>query len=177
LISSPVGWAQFAQRGGIAGTVIDQSGAILPGVQVSLLDLSQNQSRQENADAAGHFEFDNLAAGQYQLTASMKGFKSEQSTAIAVTIGATSTYNFKLEPGSVNETITVSAEAGGLRLQPFAMDGSEHDLSEWQFAVSIRNGEWGEGSPYRPGGCQTGLLIKKPDGRSCCYNGLRPHRS
>lgn len=114
LIKGPSAWAQFAQRGGIAGTVSDQSGAILPGVQISLLDLAQNQTRQEKANAAGHFEFDNLAAGQYQLTASIKGFRTEQSTAVTVNIGETSTYNFKLQPGSVNETVTVSAEAAGL---------------------------------------------------------------
>ncbi len=63
------GWAQFAQRGGVAGTVFDQTRAVVPGAQIILLDLTQNQSRQATADAAGHFDFSNLTAGQFQLTA------------------------------------------------------------------------------------------------------------
>lgn len=112
-LSAPA-WAQFAQRGGLAGTVFDSSGAVVPGAQVTLTDLAQKQSRQIKADAAGHFEFDNLTAGLYQLTASLAGFKTETTEAITVNIGATSTYDFKLQPGSVQQSITVSAEAGGL---------------------------------------------------------------
>jgi hypothetical protein len=59
LLATATSRAQFAQRGGIAGTVFD---------------LAQNQCRQIKADAAGHFEFDNLAAGRYQLTAVHDGF-------------------------------------------------------------------------------------------------------
>ena len=56
LIATVAGWAQFAQRGGIEGTVFDPSGAIVPGAQITLLDTAQNQSRQITADAIGHFE-------------------------------------------------------------------------------------------------------------------------
>lgn len=106
--------AQFAQRGGLAGTVFDSSGAVVPGAQVTLLDLAQKQNRQIVADSAGHFEFDNLTAGQYQVTASHPGFKTETSQAVSVNIGTVATYDFKLQTGSVSETVTVSAESGGL---------------------------------------------------------------
>jgi hypothetical protein len=122
LLAAATAFAQFAQRGGIAGSVLDQSGAVLPGVQITLLDLAQNQSRQVKADAAGHFEFNDLAAGQYQLSASIKGFETAQSAPIEVNIGETSTYNFKLQPGSVNQTVTVSAQAGGLETDQVGID-------------------------------------------------------
>ena len=79
LLASANSWAQFAQRGGIAGTVYDLSGSVVPGAQVSLLDQAQNQGRQIKADAVGHYEFDNLTAGLYQLTASFQGFETEKS--------------------------------------------------------------------------------------------------
>jgi hypothetical protein len=107
-------WAQFAQRGGLAGTVFDSAGAVVPGAQVTLLDVAQKQTRQLTADGAGHFEFDNLTAGLYQLTATRAGFKTETTEAISVNIGAISTYDFKLQPGAVQQTVTVSAESGGL---------------------------------------------------------------
>lgn len=106
--------AQFAQRGGIGGTVFDQSGAVIPRVDITLLDLAQNQSRHVKADGAGHFEFTNLTAGQYQLAAAFQGFQSEKSAPVTVDIGSVTHYDFKLQPGSVSESVTVSAEAGGL---------------------------------------------------------------
>jgi len=46
LVASSPAWSQFAQRGGIEGTVFDPSGAVLPGAQITLLELAQNQTRE-----------------------------------------------------------------------------------------------------------------------------------
>lgn len=120
-VASPHAGAQFAQRGGIAGSVFDASGAVVAGAQVTLLD-SQNQSRQITADKAGHFEFDNLTAGLYRLTASLEGFESEKSQAITVNIGAVTNYDFNLHPGSVKQTVTVAAEQEGLETEGASVD-------------------------------------------------------
>ena len=122
LLVSASAWAQFAQRGGIEGTVFDPSGAVVPGTQITLLDVAQNQSRQINADPAGHFEFNNLTAGQYQLTAALQGFESEKSEPVTVNIGAIAHYDFKLHPGAVGESVTVTAEAGGLETDKISID-------------------------------------------------------
>lgn len=121
-INSPVARAQFAQRGGLAGTVFDDSGSVVAGAQMTLLDLAQKQSRQVKADAAGHFEFDNLTAGQYQLTAAFTGFGTETSEPITVSIGGTANYDFKLHPGSTSQSVTVSAEARGLETDKISVD-------------------------------------------------------
>jgi hypothetical protein len=107
-------WAQFAQRGGIEGTVRDLAGSVVPGAQIALLDIAQNQSRRIKADNEGHFEFRNLTAGQYQLTASLQGFETEKSEPITVNIGVNTQYDFKLHPGAVAQTITVTDQEGGL---------------------------------------------------------------
>jgi hypothetical protein len=87
-----------------------------------LLDIAQNQSRQIKADAVGHFEFDNLAAGQYQLTAALEGFRTEKSEPIAVNIGTVAHYDFKLHAGSVQESVTVTDEVGGLETDKISID-------------------------------------------------------
>lgn len=122
LFGSTSCFAQFAQRGGVAGTVFDPSGAVVPGAQITLLDLAHNQSRQMKSDAAGHFEFDNLTAGQYQLTASVQGFQTAKSEPVTVNLGAVASYDFKLAAGSVNETVTVSAQGGGLETDQVSVD-------------------------------------------------------
>lgn len=122
LLVSGNAWAQFAQRGALSGTVFDASGAVVPDAQITLLDVAQNQSRQIKTDAAGHFEFNNLAAGQYQLTAAIQGFQTEKSEAITVNIGAVAHYDFKLHPGSLTEAVTVSAEEVGLVTEQATVD-------------------------------------------------------
>ena len=122
LFAPPRTWSQFAQRGGIEGSVLDASGAALPGAQVSLLDLAQRQTRELKSDAAGHFEFNNLAAGQYQLTAALQGFGTGNSAPIAVNIGALTHYDFKLKPGSVQQSVTVSDESAGLETDTTSID-------------------------------------------------------
>jgi hypothetical protein len=113
LLLSSTSWAQFAQRGGVAGTVFDATGAVVPGTQITLLDLALNQQRTVKADTSGHFEFDNLTAGQYQLTATLQGFETEKSEPVTVNIGGSAHYDFKLRPGSAKESVTVSGEGGG----------------------------------------------------------------
>jgi hypothetical protein len=136
LLVTATSWAQFAQRGGLSGTVSDSSGAALPGAQVTLLD-SQNQSRQVTADKAGHFQFNDLTAGQYRLTASHEGFHTETSQSITVNLGAVGAYDFKLHPGSTKETVTVTAEAAGLETEQTSVDTN---ITTQQFETLPLNG-------------------------------------
>jgi Carboxypeptidase regulatory-like domain/TonB dependent receptor len=136
LVASPRAGAQFAQRGGIAGTVFDASGAVVPGAEVTLVD-SQNQSRQIAADKAGHFEFSNLIAGQYILTASHEGFQTEKSQSIAVNIGSVANYDFRLHAGSTRETVTVTAESAGLETEQTSV---ETNITARQFEELPLNG-------------------------------------
>ena len=135
-VSSP---AQFAQRGGVAGTVFDSSGAVVPGADIALLDLAQNQGRHIQADAAGHFEFDNLTAGQYQLTATLQGFQSEKSEPITVNIGASAHYDFKLHPGATTETVTVTGQEGGVDIERTSIGTDVSTQQFEQLPLSGRN--------------------------------------
>lgn len=136
LAGSPRAGAQFAQRGGIAGTVFDASGAVVSGAEITLLD-SQNNTRKITADKEGHFEFSNLTAGQYHLTASHEGFKVETSQAITVNISAVTSYDFRLQLGSATETVTVTTEAVGLDTEQATV---ETNITERQFADLPLNG-------------------------------------
>jgi hypothetical protein len=118
----PSAWAQFAQRGGLEGTVVDPTGAVIPGARITLLDIAQKQTRELKSDTAGHFEFNNLAAGQYQLTAAIQGFNTAVSEPIAVNIGAISHYDFKLQTGSVQQSVTVTEEFSGLETDKTSID-------------------------------------------------------
>src|SRR5687767_10856137 len=70
-----------ADRGGVAGTVIDQNGAVLPGGTVTLAGPEQ---RKTVTDAMGLFSFENVRPGAYELRAELAGFlTSTQKIAVA----------------------------------------------------------------------------------------------
>jgi hypothetical protein len=131
-------WAQFAQRGAMQGAVADPSGAIIPGASVSLEQLGQNQTRQTTTDARGHYEFDGLVAGQYRLTVTAQGFDTAKSEGVTVNIGSPSTYDFKLQPGAVTQTVTVNTESAGLQTDQASVST---DISARQMEELPLNGQ------------------------------------
>ena len=140
LVLAPVrSWAQFAQRGGIQGTVYDPSGAVVPGVQVNAVQIGQTQGRQLTSDSNGHFEFNNLVAGQYGLTATAQGFSTAKSHAITVQIGGLTTYNFKLQTGSVSQTVTVTSQGSGLETDQVSVDTNISTRQMEQLPLNGRN--------------------------------------
>jgi Carboxypeptidase regulatory-like domain len=128
---------QFAQRGGISGSVLDNTGAVVAGATVTLLDQALGQTRNITSDAGGHFQFTGLVAGQYQLSVEKPGFETAKSDPIQVTIGATARYDMKLALGSVNESITVTSVAPLLDTSHASIDV---DVSQKQMQQLPLNG-------------------------------------
>jgi len=74
LIAAPADRAQIA-GGNIYGSVTDQNGGVLPGVDVTLVAVSiGGQPRTTVTDGQGQFRFLNLDAGTYRVTANLSGF-------------------------------------------------------------------------------------------------------
>lgn len=130
-------WAQFAQRGGIEGTVFDSNGAAIQNAQVILHDVAHNGTATAVANDTGHFEFTGLVAGPYVLTVQQTGFETAKSDLITVRIGETTRYDLKLSPGSVSESVTVTSSAPLLDTGQATVGG---DISEEQMADLPMNG-------------------------------------
>lgn len=129
--------AQFAQRGSISGTVFDPSNAVVPKAKLTLLNPAQSSTRETVSDATGHFEFDNLTAGEYQLTATAGGFSTAKSRLITVDLGQITHYAFHLQPGAVSQTVTVSSASTGLQT---AQSGNTINISSRQIEQLPLNG-------------------------------------
>ena len=109
LALSEPGSAQFAQRGGIEGTVTDATGAVVPGAAVTLLDLSQKTTRNGKTDSEGHYVFPEITAGNYQVSVVASGFAAAKSNPITVSLGSSSRYDISLGVGSDTQQITVDS--------------------------------------------------------------------
>jgi hypothetical protein len=76
LLTSATALAQFTA--GIQGNVRDTGGANLPSAQMILLDTATKVEQAGTSDASGLYRFTNLGPGEYQLSASAKGFQRAQ---------------------------------------------------------------------------------------------------
>ena len=66
--------AQTAAGGPVTGVVQDQTGAVLPGARVELLNPAGTTLASTSTDGVGTFRFDNVSTGQYQIRAQFEGF-------------------------------------------------------------------------------------------------------
>jgi hypothetical protein len=98
-------------RGGINGTVTDQSGAVVAGVGVEALDPATAVSHKTVTSSAGSYTFQDLPLGSYTITVSASGFKASIVTKVPVTAGVLYTLPIKLSVQSTGETIEVAADA------------------------------------------------------------------
>ncbi|MBI4474529.1 MAG: carboxypeptidase regulatory-like domain-containing protein, partial [Acidobacteria bacterium] len=103
----------FAQSttGTIAGTVKDQSGAVLPGVDMTIVNLATNQTRSAITNERGDYTVPQLQIGLYSVTAALPGFKTEVRPRIELQVDQRARIDFTLEVGEMTERVTVIDEA------------------------------------------------------------------
>jgi hypothetical protein len=90
----------------VSGSVVDQSGAALPGVAVTAYSATRTSRLEGVTDAYGRFELVGLAQGPYVLEAELPGF--ERSQAKLTLNGQNVSHDFTLQLGSLEEVITVT---------------------------------------------------------------------
>ncbi|MGH9586559.1 MAG: carboxypeptidase regulatory-like domain-containing protein [Acidobacteriaceae bacterium] len=114
LISLSASVAAFGQagRGSISGSITDQTGAVIPGAAVSLLDPSTGVTRNTKANASGHYAFISLNPGVYSVTAKETGFTTTIRNNITVTVDQTTTVDLAMQVGNISQVVTVTGNVG-----------------------------------------------------------------
>ncbi|PYS45391.1 MAG: TonB-dependent receptor, partial [Acidobacteria bacterium] len=103
-------WAQATAQ--ISGAVQDQSGAVLPGVEVTATQTETGVSRMTITNETGHYVLPNLPLGPYRLEAGLPGFRTFVQTGIVLQVNSNPTINITLQVGQVSEQVEVQANAG-----------------------------------------------------------------
>ena len=116
LLASTSLFAQ-ADRGSISGMVTDNSGAVVPGITLTLQNQATNLTYSATASDTGAYSFLNLPVGTYDLTAAAKGFQRSQSTGIPVQVNQQSRLDIRLQVGEVNQTIEVQAQTAMIQTE------------------------------------------------------------
>src|SRR5947209_6017877 len=105
--------AAFAQlpTATILGTVRDSSGGVIPGADVAAKNIETGQSRTTISAEDGSYRFPALPVGNYEVRAELAGFQAVVRNGLTLTVGRDAVVNFTLQPGSLQETVSVTAEA------------------------------------------------------------------
>ena len=98
-------------QGEITGEATDPSGAVVPGVTVTVTNTDTNATRQMQTNGSGVFDFPSLLPGSYSLRAEGKGFQPEVQTGIELQVQQVIRANFTMKLGQENQTVTVSTAA------------------------------------------------------------------
>src|SRR5436309_14632251 len=104
----------FAQDATVTGIVTDSAQAFMPGVHITVRNVDTGITRTAPTNHSGSFTITNLPPGNYEIRAEMKGFRSYEKTGIVLEIGQTLRDDISLALGSVNESVSVTAEVAHL---------------------------------------------------------------
>jgi trimeric autotransporter adhesin len=110
LAGAVTGFGQSVQ-GGIRGAVMDPGGAIIPGVEVTLLNMETNATRAAVSNEQGQYVFAALTPGLYRIKAALPGFKTYERQGIRVGTQEVPIIDITLEVGAVSDEVSVVAEA------------------------------------------------------------------
>src|SRR5262245_3401988 len=103
----------FAQGGAVAqisGTVKDQSGAVLPGAEITVTRTDTSATRMTISNEGGVYALPNLSVGPYKLEASLPGFVTFVQTGIVLQVNSNPAINIVLQVGQVSQTLEVQAD-------------------------------------------------------------------
>jgi len=102
----------LGQNGQITGRVTDSTGAIMPGVTVTVTNVATGVANRTASNAEGYYNVLSLPPGQYSAEVQMQGFKPMVRDGIILTVDQVQRIDFTMVVGDVNERIEVKATAG-----------------------------------------------------------------
>lgn len=126
--------AAFAQSttGSIDGVIVDSTGAVLPGVSVTLTNQATGATRDTVTDAEGAFHAPVLPVGSYTVHAQLTGFQPVERRDVTLTIGQTLTLRVEMAVSTLTESVDVSAAVP-------VIETTRSQVSSTVNAVSVEN--------------------------------------
>src|ERR1035437_3891167 len=109
-------FAQSINAGDIRGTVTDPTGALIPGVAVTVLDTDTGISKDFTTNGDGLYDTNSLVPGPYTITFTKDGFEQLVRGPITLEVGVTAV-NGQLKVGSTSQQVTVTSDVPQLNTE------------------------------------------------------------
>src|SRR5215472_3505567 len=111
LLSCASLWGQANATSSLQGTIADNTQAVISKAEVTISNKETGATRTAKTTGTGEYRFEVLPAGTYNVKVTAAGFAGAEAKDVEVLIGRTVTQNFALKPGTVTETVEVTAVA------------------------------------------------------------------
>ena len=95
----------------IGGTVKDPSGAVIPGAQVSVVNIETHVAQTATTNGEGFYTFPALPPGKYDVNVTTQGFKAFKKTGIVLNVNDVLTLDASLQIGEADQVVSVSSES------------------------------------------------------------------
>ena len=112
-----------AVNGTILGTVQDQQGGAIGKADVSVKSLDTGAIRKVTSSDDGEYRVAGIPAGNYEVTITAAGFKTEVRSGVGVTVGGAVNLTFSMTVGAVTEKVEVTGEGAQVDTSSSAMGG------------------------------------------------------
>jgi hypothetical protein len=133
----------------LSGTVMDQSGGVVPQAAISIRNIATGITRASTTSTAGFYSAPNLLPGTYEVRASAQGFSSELQTGINLTVGEQQVLNFTLHVGQMTQTVEVSTEAPNVQLASSSISAVVNSTTVRELPLNGRS--WTDLATLQPG--------------------------
>jgi Carboxypeptidase regulatory-like domain len=157
--------------GRVLGTVSDQSGGVVAGATVSIIDTERGVTRTLVTDDAGVYNAPNLTAGNYTIRVEAKGFRRIERQGIGIEVGHEVRVDLTVQPGEQNQTVTVTESVPLVETTNATLGGTLENADISELPLNGRNYQNLMG--LRPG------VVLQPGGGPWTQstNGVRPDES
>ena len=174
LVGSPVClWA--LANGSLSGTLKDQSGAVVSGATITLVNTALKSEYKAVSNGQGFYSFPTLPVGHYDLTIEATGFKTQKKTNLTVDTDAALKLDVVLSVGQRSENITVVAEAATVEALVDAVATHLGELvTGWQMALPLNGRSYTDLLPIQPGVAPVSTLLPNSVIMAGVTGGLSP---
>jgi len=117
IVGACSGAAGQSDRGAIGGSILDSSGALVPGATITATGADTGVVYKTTSTSEGVYHIPNMQVGAYNVSVEAEGFKTSEQRGVIVQINSTAALDIVLEPGEVKQTVTVLAEAPTVQTQ------------------------------------------------------------
>ncbi|HSR66675.1 MAG TPA: carboxypeptidase regulatory-like domain-containing protein [Acidobacteriota bacterium] len=139
LLTSSILAQSQANTANLAGVVRDQSGAIVPGAEVSATNSSTGLVRNTISDSDGSYQFLNLPPGEYTVRASTEGFATAVIQGVELTVGQYGNLDIELRVSATQEEVVVMGNADIVEKQKTAQANTINQKEIHNLPINGRN--------------------------------------
>ncbi|MGO9638073.1 MAG: carboxypeptidase regulatory-like domain-containing protein, partial [Terracidiphilus sp.] len=141
--------AQTSTQGSISGSVLDPSGAVVPGVAVTIHNMGTNAEIKLTADASGFYKAPLLEPGTYRVTFVATGFETYRAENVIVQVGQPTDVSPRLTVGASTTSVEVTELAPVLNLESPDFQGALNARALQ--SIPINNRRWSALALTTPG--------------------------